>query len=121
MMTKVPGTTDEPDPYTLNEEQITGALQLEVDRWGKDGYNPEGISHSLFKMDVVLTSLIEYIKTILPDFNEEDFILECNRRTLKKLQEFRAIYKAQAARSQILDGVHMDIPKDILGPNGKTI
>lgn len=100
-------------PAAVKLIQINKALEQELAMWDRDKLNIGNIGVNTINLDNQIWGLVEYIKVLIPDFDEAEFDYRWKSRMLLKINELRQEIVAQRTVQEITQG--------IIGPDGAPI
>lgn len=107
----------EKDENELTDDEVKLLLEAELKNWNKIGMNPGQIGHDIFAMDTQIMVIIEVL--VEANIMDVDVVNEkFRKRTFIKLRDIRIAQQSLMVKENILKGVHIPVPKDILGDNG---
>ena len=93
--------------------QINQAIEQEMAGWDRDQLDFRGFGVHTINLDNQMWALVEYLKVLVPDFDEMEFEYRWKSRFLQKVNELRTEVKKQQTVQSITQG--------IIGPNGAPI
>jgi hypothetical protein len=106
-----PGWEDSPAAVKLM--QINQAMDRELEAWNKDQLDLRAFGVSTINLDNQVWSLVEYLKVLIPEFDETEYEYRWRSRFVVKINELRNEVKKQQTVQAITQG--------IIGPNGAPI
>lgn len=108
-----PDVRHEDTPSALKLIAINKAMDEELEAWDRDKMNLAAFGISTINLDNQIWALVEYIKVLIPEFDEAEYDYRWKSRMLLKINELRnEVKKRQTVQ---------DITQGIIGPNGAPI
>jgi hypothetical protein len=101
------------EPAMIKLMQVNKAIEQEMMEWDRDKLPFGQFGVSTINLDNQLWALVEYIKVLIPEFDEYEYEYRWKSRFLSKVNELRMEVKKQQTVQSITHG--------ILGPNGTPI
>lgn len=93
--------------------QINKAIEQEMAAWDRDQIDFRAFGVHTINLDNQMWSLVEYLKVLVPGFDEVEYEYRWKSRFLQKVNELRTEVKKQQTVQSITQG--------IIGPNGAPI
>jgi hypothetical protein len=105
--------TDEELPPMMKLLQINKAIEQEMAGWDRDKLDFRAFGVHTINLDNQLWALVDYLKQLIPEFDEVEYEYRWKSRFLGKVSELRMDVKKQQTVQSITQG--------IIGPNGAPI
>lgn len=104
---------DEETPTAIKLLQVNQAIEQEMSAWDRDQLDFRAFGVHTINLDNQMWAMVEYLKALVPEFDELEFEYRWKSRFLTKVNELRIEVRKQQTVQSITQG--------IIGPNGAPI